>query len=85
LHVRRAANGDHESKIHDIIAAKENQATPQEAFGFHAALTGKRPMKSDRKRENAPIIFEQQLRELAEPGSTEIIMFGRLLSIQMAL
>jgi len=36
--------------IHDIIAAKEKQATAKQAFVFHAALTSKRPMKSGMKR-----------------------------------
>ena len=34
LLIRRAANVDHESKIHDIIAAKEKQATAKQAFVF---------------------------------------------------
>ncbi len=49
LHIRRAANDDHESKIHDIIATKEKQAAPKETFVFPVALTSKRPMKSDKR------------------------------------
>lgn len=39
--------------LHDIIVAEENQAAPKKTFGFPAALTSKRPMKSDKKRESA--------------------------------
>ncbi len=55
MHVRRTANDDHESLIHDIIIAGEKQA-PQSGICFSEEIedflydiTSKRPMKSDRE------------------------------------
>ena len=37
--------------VYDIIAARGKEAAAKLTFTFHAALTSKCPMKSDRKRE----------------------------------
>ncbi len=48
LHIRRAANADHESQIHDIIATKEKQAAAKQTFVF---------LKGNRK---FPLLFNGQ-------------------------
>ncbi len=50
-----------EKKKYDIIAAKEKQATAKQAFVFPAALTSKRPMKSDKEHASAGLrVFVKQ-------------------------
>lgn len=45
-------------KRYNVIGTAENQATLKGAFGFLAQLTGKRPAKSDIKREGAGLRAE---------------------------